>query len=103
VLMAYLGGATVAGGKLKEEGTTHWTTPNTGATDDHGFTMLPSGRRFQTGTFSLSTLNGILWTNTPAAAGYAYDVTMAYNNDDVTFAATALVNLGLSVRCVRDI
>ena len=103
VLMAYLGGTAVAGGQLKEEDTTHWTTPNAGAIDTYGFTMLPGGRRFQTGSFSLTGTHGILWSNTPAAAGYAYDVTMIYNNDDVTFAATALVNLGLSVRCVRDI
>ena len=103
VLMAYIGGATVAGGKLKEEGTTHWLTPNIGATDDYDFAMRPSGRRFQTGSFSLRTLNGILWTNTPAAAGYAYATTMTYDTDDVTFAATAPVNLGLAVRCVRDI
>jgi uncharacterized protein (TIGR02145 family) len=103
ILMAYMGGTDGAGGQLKEEDTTHWTTPNTGAIDTYGFTMLPSGRRFQTGSFSLIGTYGILWTNTPAAAGYAYDVTMTYNNDDVAFSASALVNLGLSVRCVRDI
>lgn len=103
ILMAYLGGTDGAGDKLKEEGTTHWDTLVPTATDDYGFTMLPSGRRFQTGSFSLLTTYGVLWTNTPAAAGYAYDVTMAYNSDDVTFAATAPVNLGVAVRCVRDV
>lgn len=103
ILVAYLGGSTVAGGKLKEEGTTHWTTPNTGATDDYGFTMIPSGRRFQTGSFSLIGTYGILWTSTPGATGYAHDVTMVYNTDDVTFATTAPVNLGVAVRCVRDV
>ena len=103
ILVAYIGGYTVAGGKLKEEGTTHWTTPNTGATDDFGFTMLPGGRRFQTGSFSLVGTHGILWTDTPAAAGYAYDATLMYNTDDVTFASTAPVNQGFAVRCVRNI
>ena len=103
ILMAYLGGTDGAGGQLKEEGTGHWLTPNAGAEDDYGFTMLPSGRRFQTGSFSLLTLNGILWTNTPAAAGYAYAATMTYDTDDVTFAATALINAGYCVRCVRDL
>lgn len=104
ILMAYIGGANGAGDKLKEEGTTHWAAGIVQtATDDFGFTMLPSGRRFQTGSFSLLTTYGILWTNTPAAAGYAHNVSMEYNSDDVSFYADAPVNQGFAIRCVRDI
>src|SRR5574344_54019 len=51
-LTDYLGGASVAGGKLTETGTTHWNSPNTGATNETGFTALPGGYRFSNGAFN---------------------------------------------------
>ena len=45
MLSNYLGGDNIAGGKLKEAGTLHWNSPNTGATNETGFTGLPGGYR----------------------------------------------------------
>lgn len=68
-LYTYLGGASVAGGELKETGTTHWLTPNTGATNSSGWTGLPGGLRFggnylpDPGGFVQLRNYGLFWTD----------------------------------------
>jgi uncharacterized protein (TIGR02145 family) len=71
-LATYLGGESVAGGKLKETGTTHWATPNTGATNETGFTALPGGYRSQSGSFGLSGTYGFWWTATEGGDTFAF-------------------------------
>jgi uncharacterized protein (TIGR02145 family) len=64
VLTNYLGGLSVAGGKMKEVGTEHWNSPNTGATNESGFTALPGGHRDKDGAgLANITSNGFFWSS----------------------------------------
>lgn len=60
-LLTFLGGALIAGGKLKEYAENHWITPNTGGTDEVGFKALPGGRADVNAVFDLLQLNGFFW------------------------------------------
>jgi len=100
-LREYLGGYEVAGGKLKETGTTHWNSPNEGATNASGFTALPGGGRYNDGTFDYIGDNGIWWSSTEGSTSYALGWYLNYNNYNLTYNNSSKVD-GFSVRCVRD-
>ncbi len=100
-LTTYLGGESVAGIKLKENGTTHWSSPNTGATNESGFTALPGGFRNSTGAFSLILDTGCWWTSTEFNAGSAWYRYMTSHDGLVTRVSSSKSG-GTSVRCIRD-
>ena len=101
-LVDYLGGASVAGGKMKEAGTTHWNPPNAGATNESGFTALPGG--FRSGDFFDAMGNvAYFWSSTE----YEYDSSrvlsryLNYISSQVGLEFN-YKQAGFSVRCVRD-
>lgn len=100
-LTDYLGGTSVAGGKLKETGTTHWAIPNTGATNETGFTALPGGLRSNGGTFNSIRLSGYWWSATEDDATNAWYRGMSYYSSPVSRVNFGK-EVGFSVRCVRD-
>jgi uncharacterized protein (TIGR02145 family) len=103
-LTTYLGGEAEAGGKLKEMGTIHWTQPNTGATNETGFTALPGGWRFNNdGLFKELNDTGRWWTSTGheiygSAAWYRQ---MKFNGRNV-FRHNLLKGHGYCIRCMKD-
>lgn len=97
-----LHGAGIAGGKLKEAGTVHWNSPNTGATNETGFSALPGGCRYgNNGAFGDFGFYGNWWSSTESGATGAWLRHLLFNNANLNrnFYNKAY---GFSVRCVRD-
>jgi uncharacterized protein (TIGR02145 family) len=100
-LRSYLGGQFAAGGPLKETGTTHWQSPNTGATNSSGWTGLPGGIRFNNGIFFGIYQEGDWWSSTTFAGPTKYGFRMQYNNIIADITGAAPEN-GMAVRCIKD-
>jgi len=101
-LINFLGGTSLAGGKLKESGTTHWNSPNIGATNESGFTGLPSGlRQNSSSTFYSSGILGYWWS-TAADPQIDWPFGLQNNWNSVLNINMPKTN-GLSVRCLKDI
>ncbi len=78
----YLGGIAVAGGKMKEKGTTHWNIPNSGATNESGFRALPGGLRtatWQNGYFAELGENAHFWSSSEEKSDVAWRRLLQYN------------------------
>jgi uncharacterized protein (TIGR02145 family) len=100
-LLTYLGGDSIAGGKLKEKGTGHWAVPNVGATNESGFTDIPGGYRKSDGKFYEIGQSGNLWSSTRDSSDNDYFVGLGYNCKSI---ARGSYNrgYGFSVRCVMN-
>jgi uncharacterized protein (TIGR02145 family) len=114
-LSIFLGGDAVAGGKLKEAGSAHWTSPNTG-TNDVGFSALGGGvRNRYSGAFGVSDGYGSggaikdvghWWTstvsdNTNYFRKIYYDGN-AFSSGNYWGRGDSPLACGFSVRCVRN-
>jgi uncharacterized protein (TIGR02145 family) len=100
-LREYLGGYDVAGGKLKESGYAHWSSPNTGADNSSGFTALPGGFRMDDGKFTGIGLGGIWWTSWESGMSIARRYYIGYDQAGIFWNDNTMDN-GYSVRCVMD-
>jgi len=106
ILRDYVGGQTVAGGALKETGTVHWTTPNTGATNSSGFSALPGMmRRDGAGAFySVPGLHAYFWTSDEAGSNPANGVHKRLNHNSAELYPKDDYGkiAGFSIRCLKD-
>ena len=99
-LIDYLGGWTVAGGKMKEVGTTIWNSPNTKASNESLFTGRPGGT-CDYGYYNDIGQTGAWWSST------IYYTTNAlfhylYNSGGDVGSQHDGMGAGKSVRCIRD-
>ena len=95
-LIDYLGGSNVAGGKLKSK--EYWDPPNTGATNEYGFTALPAGGDQLNAT-------GFWSSSESGSASNILRVDLNYNSAEIKLIDIPVENLDVRngfVRCIKD-
>lgn len=111
-LVVYLGGMRIAGGKMKTPGTIEggdglWYYPNTGATNESGFTAIPSGYRIPNehlihyadylflGSYSF------FWSYSEYDSINAWYQSLSFGSSYTSWYSQGKKH-GFSVRCVKD-
>jgi uncharacterized protein (TIGR02145 family) len=106
VLITYLGGTDVAGGKLKETGTASWLSPNVGATNECGFTALPAGWFDSVFANAFTNIGELtyFWTSLSQSGFFIdyYHLELSYNWYFVSVLENPPPSDGYSVRCIAD-
>ena len=108
-LRDFLGGSTLAGGRMKTTGTTIWNSPNTGATNSSGFSGLPGSGRSTGGgpgasSFFFTPGNfAYFWTSTDAGGGgnVGWSYSLIVNSAALTI-LDITKGFGYSVRLIKD-
>jgi uncharacterized protein (TIGR02145 family) len=87
---------------LKESGTSHWASPNLGATNGSGFTALPGGYRwYLNGNFVSFGSFGCWWSSTEYNLSTAWFRDLGSNAYEVGHTYFGKPDSD-SVRCLRD-
>ena len=103
ILTDYLGGANIAGGKMKEVGTVNWSSPNIDASNASLFTALPSGVISATGVFRFIGTETSWWSSSMQPNSTSLAIRYHLNtNDGVANKYGTVKNCGFSIRCLKD-
>ncbi len=94
------------GGKLKTSGTKQagdglWLSPNTGATNESGFSTLPGGYRSNDGDFDDIGYNSNWWSTEEFGTAYAWSRYLYYDYASI-YRSNSAKDYGFSVRCIKD-
>lgn len=101
-LIDFLGGMSVAGGKMKEPGTLHWSNVNREATNSSGFTGLPGGFRYiEDSSFYFEGLRAQWWSTTEYSPQEVWNLWLS-NHLGSALLKTLEKNYGMSVRCLKN-
>lgn len=90
-----------AGGRMKSIGTTLWAAPNTGATNESGFSALPGGIRSEQGSFGGLNQAANFWSSTQVTEYGAWSRVLTFTNATVSRNDHGKKS-GVSVRCIKD-
>ena len=102
-LAIYLGGNDLAYPKLRENGTSHWDSPNTGATNESGFTALPAGIRYDVnGVYIEKGKTTGFWSSEQNNTLNAYIRLIKMGGINYTNTTIWPKQSGFSVRCIKD-
>ena len=106
VLTDFLGGESVAGGKMKEAGLEHWNYDSDQisleATNESGFTGLPAGHRnTNSGDYIYMGFYGYFWSSTENGSDLAWRRYLFHYSSGVARDTFGKPN-GFSIRCLRD-
>ena len=101
VLEDYLGGSSIAGGKLKSTDTLYWTSPNIGANNNSGWSGLPGGFQSYFGSFSGFGFSSYWWSSTEYLSSAASQYMSAYSESIYKLEGIDK-RVGFSIRCLRD-
>jgi len=95
------GRGTDAGGNLRETGTSHWNSPNTGATNSYGFTALPGGHSNSDGVFFELNISAAWWLSSEYSSTETWG-RLVMNESAQVFRIEMGKQRGFSVRCIKD-